>query len=262
LKTTQGAILASHAGPTATVTTISYLLASSLLPTLTALGIAATVLSGQLVVGWSNDLLDLYQDKRANRADKPLVSGLITSAVLYRYLWIDLMVVTVFSLLGPMGIKGGVLHLLAVGSGVSYNLYFKGTKFSWLPYALSFGALPAVIVLADNRTPPRWIVASGMMLGIAAHFGNVVKDIESDKLLGIKGLPQIMGDRASRIVAVLALLIASGLMAHQLHGPIIWLACLIASFIVIFGPKIFVFPVLMLLALTDVILLLQTIKRQ
>jgi 4-hydroxybenzoate polyprenyltransferase len=261
LKTTKGAILASHAGPTATVTVLSYLLASSLLPILTAIGIAATVLSGQLIVGWSNDLIDLPQDQRANRMGKPLVSGLITSAVLYRFLWIDLMVVTVSSLLGPMGVKGGTLHLLAVGSGVSYNLYFKRTKLSWLPYALSFGALPAVIILADNRTPPRWIVTSGMMLGIAAHFANVVKDIESDNLLGIKGLPQIMGDRASRIVAVFALLIASGLMAHQLHGSIIWLACLVASIIVIFGPKIFVFPVLLLLALTDVILLLRIIKR-
>jgi 4-hydroxybenzoate polyprenyltransferase len=242
------------------VTIISYLVASSLFPTLTAIGIAVTVLSGQLVVGWSNDLLDLHQDQRANRTDKPLASGLITSAVLYRFLWSDLVVVIVLSLLGPMGIKGGALHLLAVGSGFSYNLYFKRTKLSWLPYTFSFGALPAVIILADNRTPPPWIVASGMMLGIAAHFANVVKDIESDSLLGIRGLPQIMGDRACRIVAVLALLIASGLMAHQLHGSIIWLACLIASIIVIFGPKIFVFPVLMLLAITDVILLLQAIK--
>jgi 4-hydroxybenzoate polyprenyltransferase len=114
--------LASHAGPTATVTIISYLVASSLFPTLTAIGIAVTVLSGQLVVGWSNDLLDLHQDQRANRTDKPLASGLITSAVLYRFLWSDLVVVIVLSLLGPMGIKGGALHLLAVGSGFSYNL--------------------------------------------------------------------------------------------------------------------------------------------
>lgn len=253
--------MASHAGPTALVTVISYLLASSLLPIFSSIGIAVVVLSGQLVVGWSNDLIDLPQDLTAARKGKPLVSGLITPALLNQVLWVDLVVVIGLSLFGPMGIKGGALHLLAVGSGVSYNLYFKRTKFSWLPYAISFGALPAVVILADHRTPPAWIVASGALLGIAAHFANVVPDIESDRILKINGLPQKIGGKFSRIIAVLALLTASGLLANQLHGVAIWLGAIIASIAVIFGPKRFVFPILMLLALTDVILLLQTIRR-
>lgn len=260
-KTTKGAILASHAGPTAVVTVVSYLLASSLLPIFSSIGIAVTVFSGQLIVGWSNDLVDVHQDLMAGRKRKPLVSGLIMPSLLYKFLWIDLLAVTALSLFGPMGFKGGSLHLLAVGSGVSYNFYFKRTKFSWLPYAISFGALPAVVILADNRTPPSWILASGALLGVAAHFANVVPDIESDRILEIKGLPQIIGERPARIIAVLALLSASGLLAQQLQGDAIWLGAIIASIAVIFGPKRFVFPILMLLALTDVILLLQTIRR-
>jgi 4-hydroxybenzoate polyprenyltransferase len=253
--------LASHAGPTTLVTFVSYLLASSVRPIISSIGIAIAVFSGQLIVGWSNDLVDLRQDLLAKRESKPLVSGLITPALLNQFLWVDLVVVTGLSLFGPMGIKGGTLHLLAVGSGVSYNFYFKRTKFSWLPYAISFGALPAVVILADHRTPPTWIVVSGALLGFAAHFANVVPDIESDRILKINGLPQIIGDQASRIIAVLALLTASGILANQLHGAAIWLGAIIASIAVIFGPKRFVFPILMLLALTDVILLLQTIGR-
>jgi 4-hydroxybenzoate polyprenyltransferase len=41
----------------------------------------------------------------------------------------------------------------------------------------------------------------GSLFGVAAHFINVLKDIEEDQVSGIGGLPQRMGMRNSIIVA-------------------------------------------------------------
>jgi 4-hydroxybenzoate polyprenyltransferase len=41
----------------------------------------------------------------------------------------------------------------------------------------------------------------GALFGVAAHFINVLKDIEEDQVSGIGGLPQRMGMRNSIIVA-------------------------------------------------------------
>jgi 1,4-dihydroxy-2-naphthoate octaprenyltransferase len=42
----------------------------------------------------------------------------------------------------------------------------------------------------------------GALLGTAAHFLNVIKDMEQDKASGIKGLPQRLGSKVSGVTAV------------------------------------------------------------
>lgn len=132
-----------------------------------------------------------------------------------RATWTTAVVVIPVDLLGPFGIKGGLLQLFGVGCGISYNFYFKRTLFSWLPYALAFAALPGSIVIATNLTPPIWLLSGGLLLGVAAHFANVVDDIESDRSQGIRGLPQALGERASRASVVVALLIAAVILTAQ-----------------------------------------------
>jgi 4-hydroxybenzoate polyprenyltransferase len=43
----------------------------------------------------------------------------------------------------------------------------------------------------------------GALLGCAAHFINVLKDLDQDRQSEIKGLPQIVGKKASIAIAVL-----------------------------------------------------------
>jgi 4-hydroxybenzoate polyprenyltransferase len=50
----------------------------------------------------------------------------------------------------------------------------------------------------------------GALLGSAAHFINVIKDMDQDRASGIGGLPQILGKRKS--IAAAAALIALGLL--------------------------------------------------
>ena len=129
---------ASHLGPTAAVTFISFLLATSLWWEGPAFVIAFGVFLGQLLVGWSNDLNDYPDDVKHNRTSKPLVSGGVSSKQLLLAVKICAPFALIFNLFGPLGIKGGLIYLFGVGMGVAYNFYFKSTLFSPLPYALAW----------------------------------------------------------------------------------------------------------------------------
>jgi 4-hydroxybenzoate polyprenyltransferase len=205
----RGLLKASHFGPTLLVTAISFGFATYYWWEGPAYVIAFGVFTGQLVVGWSNDIYDYADDLKHNRQNKPLVSGVITKEFLQK--WLRFMVPFSFiaNLLGPLGIKGGLTYMLGVGFGVAYNFYFKFSIFSPLPFALAFAALPSCIAISKDITPPTWMWAGGALFGMAAHFINVIKDMKADQISQIKGLPQRLGSKKSLLTA--ALLIALGI---------------------------------------------------
>lgn len=205
----KGLLNASHFGPTLLVTAISFGFANYYWWEGPAYVIAFGVFTGQLVVGWSNDIYDYADDLKHNRQNKPLVSGVITKEYLQK--WLRFMVPFSFiaNLLGPLGIKGGLLYMLGVAFGVGYNFYFKFSSLSPLPFAIAFAALPSCIAISKDITPPTWMWAGGALFGMAAHFINVIKDMKADQISQIKGLPQQLGTRNSIVAA--ALLVALGI---------------------------------------------------
>lgn len=209
MKQLRGLLKASHFGPTLIVTTISWFFAAHYWWEGPAFVIAFGVFTGQLVVGWSNDLYDYKDDLMHNRQNKPLVAEVISQSYLKRWLAFMVPFSFVANLLGPLGFKGGLVYMFGISMGVAYNFYFKFNLFSWLPYALAFAALPSCIAISKNVTPPVWMWLGGALLGSAAHFINVIKDMDQDRASGIGGAPQRIGKRASIVVA--AVLIALGL---------------------------------------------------
>ena len=197
-----GLLRASHFGPTLLVTSLSYFFAQLYWWEGPAFLIAFGVFCGQLVVGWSNDVIDYQDDLQHNRQKKPLVSGQISLRLLQNSLRFILPIAIVINLFGPLGFVGGGLSVLAIGLAVAYNFYFKFTVFSWLPYAIAFAALPSCMALSKGQMPALWMWLGGALLGSAAHFLNVIKDMEQDKASGIKGLPQRFGTRASLVAAI------------------------------------------------------------
>jgi 4-hydroxybenzoate polyprenyltransferase len=204
----KGLLKASHFGPTLLVTAISFGFATYYWWEGPAYVIAFGVFTGQLVVGWSNDLYDFEDDLKHNRQSKPLVNGVITKEFLQR--WLRLMVPFSFiaNLGGPLGINGGLVYMFGVACGVAYNFYFKFSFLSPLPFAVAFAALPSCIAISKDITPPTWMWLGGALFGMAAHFINVIKDMKQDQISEIKGLPQRLGTRYSIVAA--ALLIALG----------------------------------------------------
>ncbi len=209
MKKLRGLLKASHFGPTLIVTAISWFFAAHYWWEGPAYVIAFGVFTGQLVVGWSNDLYDYKDDLMHNRQNKPLVAGVISQSYLKRWLTFMVPFSFVANLLGPLSFKGGLVYMFGISMGVAYNFYFKFNVFSWFPYALAFAALPSCIAISKDVTPPVWMWLGGALLGSAAHFINVIKDMDQDRASGIGGAPQRIGKRSSIVVA--ALLIALGL---------------------------------------------------
>ena len=113
------------------------------------------------------------------------------------------------------GWRGAIAHLAGIAAAWSYNLGLKATVWSPLPFAIGFGGLPAFVVLGlpGHPAPPWWTVTAGALLGMGAHFANVVPDIADDVRLGIVGLPHRLGARGSVFAAGALLLAASVVLA-------------------------------------------------
>jgi 4-hydroxybenzoate polyprenyltransferase len=116
------------------------------------------------------------------------------------------------ALSAALGWRAALCHVvLLVGSGLAYDLGVKATVWSWLPYAVAFGSLPAVPTLAQQppAAPAWWAVAAGAALGVGAHLVNVLPDLADDAATGVRGLPHRLGARASQVTAAVILLGAS-----------------------------------------------------
>ena len=203
-----GLAKASHFGPSLLVTSLSYFFAQLYWQPGSALIIALGFFSGQLIVGWSNDLIDYADDLSHQRMNKPLVAGLISRKFLQSWLAVMIPVALVINLFGPLGFVGGGLSIFAIVWALGYNFYFKCNIFSPLPYAVAFAILPSCMAFSQDKTPPTWMWLGGALFGMAAHFLNVLKDMDQDHASGIKGLPQRCGKTGSIIAATI--LIALG----------------------------------------------------
>ncbi len=233
---------ASHPGPTAAVTALVTVLASAVeLDSPTIALLAAAVLAGQLSIGWSNDLVDAARDRRVGRRDKPVATGELPEHVVRIALAVTLPACVTLSLLG--GVRSGVTHLvLGVASGWAYNLRLKRTAWSWLPYAVAFGSLPAWVTLALPQPvlPPVWMVGAGALLGVGAHLVNALPDLADDAATDVRGLPHRLGLRAATVVAAVLLTIASVVTVVGPAGPTpawawVVLACAVALALVGLG---------------------------
>jgi len=213
-----GLAQASHFGPSLLVTALSYFFAQLYWQPGSALIIALGFFSGQLIVGWSNDLIDYADDLSHQRMNKPLVAGLITRKYLQSWLAVMIPVALVINLFGPLGFLGGGLSIFAILWALGYNFYFKFNIFSPLPYAVAFAILPSCMAYSKDKTPPLWMIVGGAFLGIAAHFINVIKDMDQDHASGIKGLPQRCGKKGS--IALAAIFIALAIAQLVISMPL------------------------------------------
>lgn len=231
--------LSSHPGPSAAVSVIAVVLGVGvgLEPwRLAVLGLS--VLLGQLSVGLSNDWLDAERDRAAGRTGKPVAAGDIGVPVVRAAAL--LAAVAGFALTLPLGVPATIAHTVFIVAGWSYNLWFKRTILSVLPYLIGFGVLPLVVTLSlpEPSGAAWWAVGAGALLGVAAHVANALPDLDADRQTGVIGLPLRMGERASGIVAFAALAAASGLV---LSGPgvalgvVQWIALGLSLAIVVFG---------------------------
>ncbi len=205
---------AAHPEPSVAVTAVSGVLAAlSGRDAGGLVAVVAAVLCGQLSIGWCNDYVDRDRDRRTGRRDKPLANAALAPGTVGAAAGAALLACIPLSLLS--GVLAGSLHVLAVLSAWAYDLKLKSTILSVVPYAVSFGLLPAFIVLGrpGAHGVPGWLVAAGALLGSGAHFANVMPDLDDDLRTGVRGLPHRLGATATSWLAALLLLAASVVLA-------------------------------------------------
>ena len=155
--------------------------------------VAATVLAGQATVGWLDDVLDRHRDAQVGRRDKPIALGWIDPGTVTFAIAVAVLAVVPLSIAN--GTYAGLAYLGSVAAAWLYNLWFKKTVFSWLPYAVSFGLLPAFLSYGGlgggmHGGPPTWaMTVLAALLGIGAHFLNTLPDLVEDNETGVRHLP-------------------------------------------------------------------------
>lgn len=223
MRTLSALARACHPAPTVVVTALGVLLAVDAgLDGGTTVLVGLAVLTGQLSVGWSNDLLDARRDRTAGRTDKPVAAGELSARVIIVALGAVVVLCAVLSLaLGP---PAAAAHLVLLVSAWAYNLGLKATVVSWLPYVVAFAALPAVpsLALAPPVLPPTWMMAVGALLGAGAHLVNALPDLADDAATGVRGLPHRLGARGAGVLAVAVLAAGTAVAVLGPTGPVPW----------------------------------------
>ncbi|MFI7021244.1 UbiA family prenyltransferase [Micromonospora sp. NPDC049900] len=269
--TVLGLVRASHPEPTMAVTTVAGLLAAGVgHPPGGVAVVALTVAASQLAVGWTNDALDAERDATVGRTDKPVAAGAVSRrAVAVAAVLAAAATVTLALTTNP---AAALCAVVALVSALLYDWPLKWTLISVLPYAISFGALPAFVVLAlpGAPTPPVWLIAAAALLGAGAHFANVLPDLADDARTGVRGLPHRLGPAGSRAAAVGLLVAATVTLVLGPPGPPsgLGLAAVVAAVIILVlawyagrtddrpgARPVAAFRAVMLVALIDVVLL-------
>jgi 4-hydroxybenzoate polyprenyltransferase len=207
-RTAAALVRCSHPEPVVAVTLIATALAVSAGLGWRAGLVLLAFLAGQLSVGWSNDFVDRDRDIAAGRPDKPVARGEVPARVVGVAAVVALAACVPLSLL--LGWRAGLAHLVAVAFAWGYNVVFKSSVLSPLPYVVAFGLVPSVVTLAAGRGgwAPAWATAGGALLGASAHLTNTLPDLDDDVRLGVRGLPHRLGRQASLWLAV-ALLVSA-----------------------------------------------------
>lgn len=223
-------VTASHPGPTAAVTVVMSAYAWSIGWRGAELALVAlTVLIGQLSIGWSNDAFDARLDAQAGRTDKPTVTAAVSVPALWIAATTALVAASVLSwvVAGPVG---GSFHVFALAMAWLYNVALSRTVWSWLPYALAFGAFPAFLYVGlDGSGPPWWAVAAFAIIAVSAHLANALPDAESDRSLGAGGLVVRIGARRATWLCWLLLALGTAILVGVTFPDSPWTAAVLVA---------------------------------
>jgi len=230
----RGFVTAAHAVPTLAVslviTAFGWSLGWSGWPLIL---VFVAILLGQLSVGWSNDAFDASLDARVGRTSKPTVAQDVSARSLWFAAYIALAAASLLSW-AVAGWLGGSFHVFAIAMAWLYNVRLSRTAWSWLPYALAFGAMPAFLSFGlDGEPPTAWSVAVFAIVGVSAHLANALPDAESDRDAGVGGLVVRLGARRSVWLCWLLLAVGTGILAVVTASVSIWLSLVVVGAFVV-----------------------------
>jgi 4-hydroxybenzoate polyprenyltransferase len=210
-RTVRGYLLLPHLAPVLVVelaTAAFAVIAWDGVPPAYLLGqLLLAMLGGQLAIGAVNELVDLPLDT-VGKPWKPLPSGDVSIR------GAQTMVVVGSIMMVAFGSRFGILALalLAIGTalGIAYDLWFKRTVWSWLPYLLALPLLPIWVFAALGKPEPRLLLLYplGALATVGVHFAQALPDVTIDREAGLETVTSRLGEMRIFVFAWLATLSA------------------------------------------------------
>jgi 4-hydroxybenzoate polyprenyltransferase len=160
----------------------------------------------QASIGSLNDLVDTPRDAGRTPA-KPIPGGLVSGPVAWSVVTAAAMVGVALSI--PSGPPATALAVAVLGIGYAYDLRFKGTAWSWLPFAVGIPLLPTYGWLGTTGDLPASfaiLLPAAVLAGAALAVSNALADVERDTIAGTDSVATRLG--AGRAWAAQALLLA------------------------------------------------------
>lgn len=156
-----------------------------------------TVLVGQTILGWHNDIVDRERDAAHRTPGKPVADGRLEPGSLWYaiifagFLLVPLSVTT--------GIQAATFYGASVCVGLLGNVVLRTGFLSWVSWAASFALLPAYLSYggwggqAVGEPPEVAITVLAGLLGIGIHFMRAVWGLVADHEDGWTYLPLKLG---------------------------------------------------------------------
>jgi 4-hydroxybenzoate polyprenyltransferase len=159
--------------------------------------LAAAMLFLQFAIGAVNDIVDAPAD--AGRVPpKPIPAGLVTMG---EARGIAALSAAMGLVIAPqVGLATLFLGLLVLAVGAAYDLFAKGTPWSWLPFVIGIPILPVYGWLgATGSLPPSFaiLIPMAMLAGAGLAVANARADLATDLASGTQSVATRLGAERS-----------------------------------------------------------------
>lgn len=202
-------LLAAH--PRQAIGTATVLAAAALLsgrPEREAGIVLVTVLVGQAILGWHNDLVDRERDTIHQTPRKPIAQGRLDAGSAWYALIIALLLVIPLSI--SVGVTAGTFYLASLVIGIIGNVALRRGRFSPLPWMASYALYPFYLSYggfggaAEGAAPHVAMVVTAALLGLGVHFLRAIWGLVEDDQDGWTYFPLVLGRRlgATRLLVV------------------------------------------------------------
>ena len=176
--------------------------------------VLATVLVGQTILGWHNDVVDRHRDASHETPRKPIAEGRLDADPVWYAIVLALLLLVPLSI--STGVTAGINYLISIAIGLVANVALRRGIWSWVPWALSFALYPAYLSYggwggaAEGSGPEPLMTLLAALLGIGVHFLRSIWGLVADNADGWTYLPLRLGLRlgATRLLVVVSVYIA------------------------------------------------------
>ena len=160
---------------------------------MTALRLGVSMTALQVSIGSLNDIIDAPRDAGRTPA-KPIPGGLVSRSEAWAIAIGGAVLGLALAL--PSGVATVALAVAILVIGYAYDLGFKGTAWSWLPFAVGIPLLPVFGWLgATGGLPSSFaiLLPVAVIAGAALAIANARADVERDAAAGVDSVATRLG---------------------------------------------------------------------